>query len=308
VNAPGVAFEPLLNKYVVWAGGTDVYLVDLAALTITRVPAAGDNPGPGVGIGTYKRFGRIGPGSYLLMNSVDGVFKLTLDLSGGAPPSTIHFDGAADLGAATANAVSSNFTFSGSNRLAVVTLLGDLVTGSDDVPSNGCTIGGVPMTLASKLTSGFADNQARMMYFFYQLAPSTGSQTVECHTTGGAHDLYMILAAYSGVLQTGQPDVIVTKQSVSPTASMLTTSVTTTTDKDWAIIMEQSIDDATSAAPGAGTGVIRRVSQAPYNNESIFDSNSELTPAGTYSFTTIRNPPPSRRGISHIIVTFKPAP
>lgn len=76
--APGVAWEPTLGCVVLWGGGLDVFLIDLGTGVVTKRTAIGDDPGAPQPLGTYKRFGRVGPGQYLLMNSINAVHQLTL--------------------------------------------------------------------------------------------------------------------------------------------------------------------------------------------------------------------------------------
>jgi hypothetical protein len=88
VPAPGVAWEPALQRVILWGGGTDVYFVDLAGFNVSKKTVSGDAPGPSQGLGTYKRFGRVSQGQYLLLNSLDGVYLLTLDTGSVPPPAT----------------------------------------------------------------------------------------------------------------------------------------------------------------------------------------------------------------------------
>lgn len=56
---PGLDFHPRSGKFVAWAGGTDVYVLDPANWGWTRVPASAGNrvdPGPQLRTGTYGRF------------------------------------------------------------------------------------------------------------------------------------------------------------------------------------------------------------------------------------------------------------
>ena len=78
VGGPGVAWEPALDQIVYWPGDASVYLINLQTKVVTKRTAGGDNPGLMQLHGTYKRFGRIGPKQYLLMNTLDAVHQLTL--------------------------------------------------------------------------------------------------------------------------------------------------------------------------------------------------------------------------------------
>jgi len=54
---PGLAYHTPSGKLVAWAGGPDVYVLDLATMTWTRIPGVGSvNPGPAASRGTFGRF------------------------------------------------------------------------------------------------------------------------------------------------------------------------------------------------------------------------------------------------------------
>ncbi len=300
--APGIAYEPALDKVVYWAGGQTVYFIDLNTRVITSRSIGGDNPGSPTAFGTYKRFGRIAQGQYLLMNNIDTVYQLTLNMA--APQSVINFGGYTALVDTDTGTISGNHSFTGTNRIAVVAVMGDNVSGGhEDV--TGCTINGSSMTLAKKATSGFPDTNARYMYLFYQIAPPLGSQQVVC-SASTAHALYAIVAHYTGANQSTQPDVAsVENHSALPTATTLTTSITPTTANSWVVMFEQSYDDVNFTPPTAGTGAVRRASNPTYSNMSIFDSNHDL-PASSYSMQTTRAVAPTIRGINHILMAIRP--
>lgn len=55
VVAPGLAWDPVLERLVGWSGGSDVFSLDLAAVACTRHTATG-GPGDAQGNGTYGRW------------------------------------------------------------------------------------------------------------------------------------------------------------------------------------------------------------------------------------------------------------
>ncbi len=312
-TAPGVAWEPDISQFVIWIGQNDVYLLDPVTGISTPRTVPGTNPGEAVhfpgdfSLGVYKRFGRIGSGQYVLMNSLDAVHLLTLDLT---PPaaSTINFNNATNLGEndGASTTLTGSHSCSGSDRLGVVAILGDNNNGgagADDIAS--VTWGGSPCTLIDKITV-FPDNSARFQYLYAILGPATGSQSIVI-TTSGAHSLYGLAASYTGVQQSSQPDATTTHISPSPTSSTLTTSLTTTTDESWIIMVEQSFKDTENTPGVAGAGAVRRTYNATYGNISIFDSGGAISPTGSYSMTTTRPTSPVIRGINHIMASFKPA-
>ncbi len=77
--APGVAWEPTINSFVIWNGGRNYCLLNASTLNNVCHTAPGDDPGAPSQQGTYKKFSRLGPKTYYLMNNVDGVWKLTIN-------------------------------------------------------------------------------------------------------------------------------------------------------------------------------------------------------------------------------------
>ena len=76
---PGVAFDPISGRFVIWAGGDDVAILDpeTHACSITTFPGG---PGPQVAAGTYGRFGYLAEQDvFVLVNRADqNVFALRL--------------------------------------------------------------------------------------------------------------------------------------------------------------------------------------------------------------------------------------
>ena len=311
-SGPGVDWEPDISRFVIWGGKRRVFLLDPVTGIKTERSVPGSDPGDPIHYtgfshpGTYKRFSRIGSGQYLLMNSLDEIHKLTLDLAGGPPASTIQLNATASLGSGTSGTTSTGqINCSGSNRYGIVGIIGDNNQGGagfDDISS--VTWGGSAMTLLRKKTSGFPDNDARNMYLYGLVAPPTGLQDITVTTTN-AHTHYSIAAAYTGVKQSTQPDATTDNASALPTSSSLTTQLTTVTDEDWMILLEQSISPTGTEGPTAGAGAVLRVTQANYGNFTLFDSNGAIAAGTNYAMTTSRSTSPTSRGITHIMVALK---
>ncbi|OYV76584.1 MAG: hypothetical protein B7Z66_07905, partial [Chromatiales bacterium 21-64-14] len=94
-NAPGLVYDPAIKKLVGWAGGTDVYTLDLSVSppVWTRVPAAAGNtvtPTPPAPNGTYGRWQYIpSKNAFVVVNGVDqDVFFYKLPSSLPAPDLT----------------------------------------------------------------------------------------------------------------------------------------------------------------------------------------------------------------------------
>lgn len=54
--ATGFAYSPKLDRFVAWAGGQSVPILDLPSAKWTVFPGTGDDPGPQAALGTYGRF------------------------------------------------------------------------------------------------------------------------------------------------------------------------------------------------------------------------------------------------------------
>ncbi len=210
----------------------------------------------------------------------------------------IAFEGATDLtdNAGASNSHTLGFTVSsGSDRLLVVAVLGDAGAGVDDI--TGVTFDSVSCAFLGKTVG---DASSRNTYFYYLLGPNSGAHNVII-TAGTTHYVGGVVADYSGVSQTGQPDASTTHASGAH-VNTLTTSVTTVIDNSWTILVTSGYD--ANNAPGAGTGSTRRVYLAAYGNVGIFDSNGVVTPPGSYSMTSTY--PGASGDILHVMGSFFP--
>ena len=55
-GAPGLAYSPVLDRFVAWSGGPKLSLLDLPSSKWTVVSGTGDDPGPPAANGTFGRF------------------------------------------------------------------------------------------------------------------------------------------------------------------------------------------------------------------------------------------------------------
>lgn len=216
-------------------------------------------------------------------------------LAGGGTPQSIAFVAAADGSNTTGTSHTFSYTTgSGSHRLLVVGVAGDLT--SDFV--TGATYASTPMTLAQKLAPVGGAN--RWAYLFWLLNPASGANNVVISASSSTF-LAGIAADYTGVKQSGQPDATTTQQGVG-SINTLTTSITTVADNSWAILLEDSFQS--SNPPAASTGATRRTFDAAFGVIGLFDSNGPIHPAGSYSMTTLRNA--AINSIDHIVASFSP--
>lgn len=89
--APGFEYDPVIEKFVAWSGGADVYVLDMDTRTWTRRPPASTNSVVPTAVtasgGTFGRFRYIpSKNAYITVNSVFQnayVYKLS---AGGSPP------------------------------------------------------------------------------------------------------------------------------------------------------------------------------------------------------------------------------
>lgn len=219
----------------------------------------------------------------------------------------IEFDAVGGGGNANAATLSWSHTSSGADRLGIVTFLGDLMTGADDI--SGVTWGGVAMTLIAKLTThpSYSSNP-RMSYLYYILGQGTGSQTVEI-TAGSSHFLGGLSASYTGVKQSGQPDAFTTEQSPGEDDTSLNTALTTIEANCWIIGASSGYTSSPNTnTPPFSTGdpnAERRGFEAEFGSIALFDSNGFVTAPGAYSFTIERSAAP-HVGIHNIMASFAP--
>lgn len=208
------------------------------------------------------------------------------------------FDTATDGGnnGGSTNNLTFSHTCTGSDRLLVVGVTGDQVGGVDDISS--VTYAGVNMAFVSKRGILGMD---RWLYIYELEGPASGANNVVV-TSSGTHYLLAGATSYAGAAQSGQPDGSTTSQSATG-ATTWTTSLTTTADKCWAVLIEGCNTGGTP--PSAGTGLTRRIYDATFGVWGLFDSGADITPAGSYSMTTTRGSA-SSNAIGHVVASFAP--
>ncbi len=172
---------------------------------------------------------------------------------------------------------------SGSDRGLVVGIIGDTGVGNDDISS--VTFNGDAMSFASKVLAPSAAD-GRWTYIYVLSNPDSGSHNVVI-TAGSSHYLLGLASAYTGVYQSDTMDGSNTNTlglGVSP--NILTTSVTTTADNCWGILIRSGFTGS-SVGPTASSGSTIRTTDAALHYFSMFDSNGPQTPAGALGMSTI---------------------
>ena len=187
---------------------------------------------------------------------------------------SIAYVGSADLGnnGGLGGGLTASYTVGGgANRLLVVAVKGD---NTDTV--TGVTYNGVSMTLAAK--AGVTPYGNRWNYLFFLLNPDSGANNVV--VSGGAFNA-ALAADYTGVKQTAQPDATGTANS-SGSSYTLAATVTTVADNSWAIM---SWGGGGSVPPSAVSNCTLRTYDHAFDIFGLFDSNADITPAGSYTET-----------------------
>lgn len=178
----------------------------------------------------------------------------------------IAFDASAGGSAASTNNLTVAMTVgSGSNRALVVAVTGassDLVTSA--------TFNGVAMTLVNKTTPM---DGSRYLYAFYLAAPASGAHNIVVSASGTSDFILAAAASYTGVSQSGQPEVNHPNEG-------LTNVLTTLTNNAWTVLAAKN--EAGNAV--AGSGSTKRGGDGFGGDITcVFDSNGPVTPAGSNS-------------------------
>lgn len=215
--------------------------------------------------------------------------QLTLQASSTPPSTTIAYVGATDGGNNGGSGTTRTFSVtvsSGTNRILLVGIVGDVVAGADDISS--VTYAGNAMTFINKTSDG-----NRRQYLYYILNPTTSTNNVVV-TAASSHWLMAGAIEYTGVQGI---DVNVAENATG--VSTKTTTVTTTTNNNWNVIFAQS----QGYTANAGSGSTKRTPVAVNGYWTWFDSGAAITPAGSYSMTTSLS---TGANIGHCLVSLKP--
>lgn len=179
----------------------------------------------------------------------------------------IAFDAASGNFVNPGTSLTVSHTCTGSD-LALVVAVTD-ISGASVV--SGVTYNSVAMTKVDEIGAN------RAFTLWYLTAPDTGAHDIVV-TAGSSTYIGLAAASYTGVLQTGQPEVEFESSGASP----LALGLTTLTDNSWVIAGAK----AETGNTDAGTGATRRATDLltnPNGITAIFDSNAAVTPAGAYA-------------------------
>lgn len=198
----------------------------------------------------------------------------------------IAFDAAADGGLVNpGTSLTWSHTCTGSNLILYVGVFGDFT----DVIT-GATYNGVAMALVGSVRAP----GDRFVYLFRLVGPSTGANNVVVSASGS-----VVIAgqsvSYTGAAQSAQPDVNTT--NTASATSPFNTSVTTTVDQDWAVLVTKNNKGA--ATPGTST--TQRESNA--NGLGMWDTNAAVSPAGSVTLSAVE----SSADWGGVMEAFKPA-
>lgn len=143
---------------------------------------------------------------------------------------------------------------------------------ADTAAITAATYNGVAMTQIATVAGG------GNYYVFYLVSPASGAHTVALTSTSSVGGFG---ASYTGTLTTGIPDASSTNTSA---AASITGTVTTVTSGDWVLFCVSS--RGVGGPPTASTNATDRVHDGT-NNMTVFDSNSAVTPPGSFSQTAV---------------------
>lgn len=203
---------------------------------------------------------------------------------------SIAFD-AASSGTISAGTSSATFahTVTGSDTIGHV-----FVAQQSDptaVRITGVTWNGVAMTKIKTYTNTTNDS----LYLWELVGVTTGDIVVSRDTTSNTG--WCNAVSHTGASQTGQPDAT---DSANTTTTSLATSVTTVADNCWAVLGAFDSDGGTITA---STNSTQRVAVTSF--VKMFDNNTDITPAGSYTMTVTRAT--GTNDFSGVIASFAPA-
>jgi hypothetical protein len=223
---------------------------------------------------------------------------------GGGSGGAIAFVGAADLGNVNPNTslTAAYAAGSGTNRLLVVHVIGDVVSGTDDCSggANGVTFNGTGMTLRLKNVSGAGTT--RFEYLFELLAPASGSHNVVV-TCGSSHFIAALAADYSGVVA----DDASGQGNAGPGATSVTIPITTVATDSWMVVgaaADYTLGVAYQSCCGSTVGLTQRIIDSAFHVHGILDSAGTVSP-GTQSVIVQLQTVPSVDYVS-IAASFHP--
>ena len=276
--APGLAYDPVSDRLVAWAGGADVYTLNLDTRVWTRHPPAAGNsviPTAAAGTGTYGRF-RYVPAynAFIVVNSVSDdvyIYKLTAGAGQPLPPSAPP-----PVPDTTPPSVSLS------------------------APTSGATISGAAVTISANASDNIGVAYVQFMVNGQNLgaADTATPYSVAWNTTQVANGSYTLSAvardAAGNQTTSSSITVTVSNQASSPavpsgSSALLvdfggTSSGTIFGVTGWTTLLRDRYTDHTNAGPG-GTAIV------------VGDN-------GTYNFQGVSGPGRSFASGDRVLVTW----
>lgn len=177
-------------------------------------------------------------------------------LSSSVAYAAIAYDNSGSNVQTSGSTISVTWTInSGTNGLVVA-----IVANGNNIGMSGCTCGGNAMTLGPSQTT-----RANMRtYLYWYVGQGAGSTTVTCTYSSSVTEGTLMVASYTGVKQTGQPDASNGSNASTTSSGTYTTTITTvannsiivagqTVNEDWGSVAAQSPLTGRFDAVGSGS-------------------------------------------------------
>lgn len=201
-------------------------------------------------------------------------------------------DSAMSVGASTST-LSFSHTTAGTNRILFVFIETTAVTTDVLTTSGAVKYNNENMTRIASTT--FSDGGDGMVYLYYKVAPSTGSNNITITADASMSLIRATAVSYTGASQTGVPDA---QSTNSGSASSGSGTVTVVEDGAW-IVMGQANN---AGEPTAGANTTRRGTSSG-GGFGYFDSNGPRSP-GSNSLNWSQ---PGSSGYGTVTASFAPA-
>lgn len=176
----------------------------------------------------------------------------------------IAFDASTNGGLVTAFSQTFAHSCTGTDRCLLLGVVGSAAT--DNI--TGATYSAVTMTLIQKIALG-TGGSGRYIYLFGLLAPATGSNNIVV-TSNTSDTIASLTGSYTGVRQTGLPDVLNTTVVASNASASV--AVTPVANRAWVVGFFKNDLDVTVIAT-AGTTL-----RVGGNTAALVDHNAAITP------------------------------
>lgn len=190
------------------------------------------------------------------------------------PPPTIISSLAFDAATSGLASATYNHTTSGEDRVLIVAAR---VSGIEAVTT--VTYAGEPMAFVAEQNQQ-GDGKARTLVFLV-VNPALGSHPVSITTDGLLGD--SVATSYTGAAQTGQPQAVATGRT--GTAGVFSTSITTTSDGAWVVLVASCYYNLASTKTGPVPDA-HYTSRLMSDRIRMGDSAGPVSPAGTFIAAT----------------------